>query len=67
MIGISHSTNHALTAPKIASFIQVEHPKLIVSVMDYISYIGIDEFVRDEDGSGNDEIVSFFLQAEYQD
>lgn len=59
--------NHALTAPKIASFIRVKHPELIVSVLDYITYIGIDEFVRDEDGSGNDEIVSFFLQAEYQD
>ena len=27
----------------------------------------VDEFVRDMNGSGNDEIVSFFLQAEYQD
>jgi len=59
--------NHALTAPKITSYIRAKHPELIVSVQEDITHIGVDEFVREEDGSRNDEVVSFFLQAEYQD
>ena len=60
-------SNHTLTASKITSFIQVEHPELVVSVQEEITHMCVDEFVRDMNGSGNDEIVSFFLQAEYQD
>ena len=60
-------SNHTLTASQITAFIQVEHPELIVSVQEEITHMCVDEFVRDVNGSRNDELISFFLQAEYQD
>ena len=61
--------DQALTASEITSYIRDKHPELIVSVLDYHTYLNVDTFVRGEGESGIDDdtgFVSFLLRAEYQ-
>ena len=58
--------NHSLTAEKMISYFQKEHPSLPMSLIEEMTYVDFDSFVRKTGEEGNDEAVSFFLQAEYK-
>ena len=66
---LNSNGDHTLTAQKITSYIRDKHPELIISVLDYHTYLNVNAFVRGEGESGIDDdtdMVSFLLRAEYQ-
>ena len=56
--------DHSLTAGKIARFVRDQRPELQVQVKEKMAKINVDKFIRAE-GSKGDDIISFFLQADY--
>jgi SAM-dependent methyltransferase len=59
--------DHTLTAERIATFMRSRHPDLSVSLQIDTSHIDVDQFVRANDDTRDDDVITFFLQAEYRD
>jgi hypothetical protein len=59
--------NHALTAEKIAAFLKFQYPDLCVTLKIDTSLIDVDEFVRASDDTRDNDVITFYLQAEYRD
>lgn len=60
--------NHAVTAHEISSYIKSACPEFSVVSIEKPTYTDMDDFVRaDDDDTRNDDVISFFLQAEYRD
>ena len=57
--------DHSVTVQKIMSYIQVECPELVVSLMKYTARADVDDFVRRDGSIRNDDVITFFAQAEY--
>lgn len=58
--------NHSLTARKIESHFKDNHPEKKVIRLEEIAVIDVDNFVRGKEEDRDDDIVTFFLQADYR-
>ena len=58
--------DHTLTANKIASYFASQRPDISVDLLEKVAKIDIDQFIRADDATRYDDIISFFLQAEYR-
>ena len=57
--------DHSVTVQKVMSYIQVKCPGLIVSLMKYTARADVDDFVQRDGSMKNDDVITFFAQAEY--
>ena len=57
--------DHSVTVQKITSYIQDKCPELVVSLMKYTARADVDDFVRRDGSMKNDDVITFFAQAEY--
>ena len=58
--------DHALTANKLAAFFRSQRPDISVDLIEEVARIDMDEFIRADDATRDDDIISFYLQAEYR-
>ena len=58
--------NHSLTAEKIEAHFKDHHPEKKVVRVEETAHIDVDNFVRAEEEDRDDDIVTFFLQADYR-
>ena len=58
--------NHSLTAQKIETHFKDNHPGKKVTRLEEIAVIDVDNFVRGKEEDRDDDIVTFFLQADYR-
>ena len=60
--------DNAFTAEKVTRYLRLKCPKLAVSTLEYRALVNMDKFVRGykKGELGNDETITFFLQAEFK-
>ena len=58
--------SHALIAQEIETHFKDKHPESQVIRVEEIAHIDVDNFVKAEEEERDDDIISFFLQAEYR-
>ena len=59
--------DHSLTAETIISRLKENYPNIPMKVFQEKTYVDVDSFVRKTSEPNRDNVISFFLQAEYKD